>query len=238
MKCRDFKRRLNEQLDAREGPVADVERAMEDHALACPGCRLEASRYQTLRRAIAAWGPPPTPSAGFVERVLAGWQHAEAAVEEPAPPRILRFWPILVPAAMAASLLLSVLIGVRPGVPARPAKPLAVAASTARAIDHDALSHALAVATSATWDLARATSAPAARVGLEVFEATGLDETSDAPTMPLEVEAEAVEVLQDVGERVNEGVRPLSGTARQAFGFLFGPAPAPPQLPPPLPRGA
>jgi len=32
-------------------------------------------------------------------------------------------------------------------------------------------------------------------------------------------------VLQSVEERVSAGVRPLSGSARRAFGFLLGPPP-------------
>ena len=34
--------------------------------------------------------------------------------------------------------------------------------------------------------------------------------------------ASAVAVIQSVGNRVNEGVRPLSGSARNAFSFLLG----------------
>ena len=38
---------------------------------ACPECRTIAARYQALGQAIRAWGPPPSPTLGFTERVLA-----------------------------------------------------------------------------------------------------------------------------------------------------------------------
>ncbi len=38
--------------------------------------------------------------------------------------------------------------------------------------------------------------------------------------------AGASDVLQQVGDRLAAGVRPLSSTARHAFGFLLGPPPA------------
>jgi len=41
--------------------------------------------------------------------------------------------------------------------------------------------------------------------------------------------AAAVAMLQQVGDRLATGVRPLSTTARHAFGFLLGPAVARPE---------
>src|SRR4051812_23800264 len=222
MKCRDFERLINEQLDAREAACPDVERALESHGSACPACRAVALRYQTLRQAIAAWGTPSAAPAGFAERFLEDWQRAGFEVGEEARPRTLRLWPATLPIAAAASLLLAVLLGVRSGWPVRPVRP-AAAPPHAAAIDPDTLSAALAEATSATWDLARATSAPAARVGLEVLDAPEVAETTAAPVLPEEGGA-ASGVLRDMGERVNDGVRPLSGTARSAFGFLLGTA--------------
>src|SRR3954469_16938174 len=70
MLCLDFERIWNEQLDAREGASAEVDRALEAHAAACPACRLIASRYQTLRQVVRVLDPPPAPPSGFVERFL------------------------------------------------------------------------------------------------------------------------------------------------------------------------
>jgi hypothetical protein len=65
-------------------------------------------------------------------------------------------------------------------------------------------------------------SAPAARVGSQVLGDAGLPESPPAladlsvPGVP------AAEVWQKVGDRVNAGVVPLSGSARSAFSFLLG----------------
>jgi hypothetical protein len=62
-------------------------------------------------------------------------------------------------------------------------------------------------------------------VSLEVLGAAAGSETSGSLTVPVDVAVgPAAEVLGAVGERVNEKVRPLSGSARHAFSFLLGPA--------------
>jgi hypothetical protein len=78
----------------------------------------------------------------------------------------------------------------------------------------------VADATAATWDLARETSAPAARIGREVVSSSAFAETG---TLALPVPALPF-VLPAVGDEVQRGVNPLSGSARHAFGFLLGPA--------------
>jgi hypothetical protein len=66
-------------------------------------------------------------------------------------------------------------------------------------------------------------------VGLEVLDTPELAATTaalalaPAPTVENEPPSTS-QVIQDVGDRVNEGVNPLSGTARHAFGFLLGTA--------------
>ncbi len=114
-----------------------------------------------------------------------------------------------------------------------------------------ALIYALAEATSATWDLARSASEPATRISRDVLVATTRSEdatperTSDGQlaagdrtdmgTAGLAVPVPSLEhlaldpsaastVLQKVGDHLSAGVRPLSDTARHAFGFLIGPA--------------
>ncbi len=125
--------------------------------------------------------------------------------------------------------------------------------------DARALNMALAEATAATWDLARSASEPAARISRQVLDAaTGPD---GSPAQPAWVTgsgsgaatvsvpsldslapdaAAAGAMLQQVGDRLTNGVRPLSDTARHAFGFLLGTAPAKPDVPvnPPAQKGA
>jgi hypothetical protein len=122
-----------------------------------------------------------------------------------------------------------------------------VAGSENAAHPSTALNRALAEATSATWDLARSASEPAARISRDVLDATKQGEpgssqasrdtsaTGPSETMeglailtvpvpslePLAPDASAV--LQQVGDRLSTGVEPLSNTARHAFGFLLGP---------------
>ena len=125
--------------------------------------------------------------------------------------------------------------------------------------DARALNMALSEATAATWDLARSASEPAARISRQVLDAaTGPDRS---PAQPASVTgsgsvaatvsvpsldslapdtAAAGAMLQQVGDRLTNGVRPLSDTARHAFGFLLGTALAKPEVPvnPPAQKGA
>ena len=141
--------------------------------------------------------------------------------------------------AAAAALLAASALGLRAWVSwvKAPGPGPAPAPAHVRAIDPGDLTEALADATSATWDLAREASAPAARVGRQVLDdAAAIPGTPSALAMPVAV-APAPEVWQTVGDRLSAGVRPLSGTARRAFSFLLGPPPdgdgrgAPPRPP-------
>ena len=99
----------------------------------------------------------------------------------------------------------------------------------------------------ATWDLARSASEPAARISRQVFDAAISPEGTLAQpglrggAVPESVtglsldalaydSAAAVATLQQVGDHLATGVKPLSSTARQAFGFLLGPARPKPEV--------
>ncbi|MGO9465311.1 MAG: hypothetical protein ACLQVF_14305 [Isosphaeraceae bacterium] len=115
--------------------------------------------------------------------------------------------------------------------------------SGVRLADAHALNDALAEATKATWDLARSASEPAARISRQMLDAaTGPEPGPGASAIrgrPAEVSvtmptltslapdpAAARAMLQEVGDRLASGAKPLSRTARHAFGFLLGPTPA------------
>lgn len=223
MNCRDFERVWNERLDVRHvPPSAEAEGPLETHASSCPACLGLAARYQALRQALAALDGPPVPP-GFADRVLAAYTEEPASVEPPA----RRRWRAggLVSVAAAAAVVAAVVVGLKippsaapPALP--PASPEAPVAQ-ARPIDAQGLSEAVAVATSATWDLAREVSAPAARVGRQVIVSARLPGDRPIVNFPVSV-APAVEVWRRVGDTVSAGVRPLEGTARHAFGFLIG----------------
>ncbi len=173
--------------------------------------------------ALVALGPPPAPPEGFADRFLERWQ---ATCPRPARPwRLLR---AAGPLAAAAAVLVAVLLGLRVGRVRAPG-PATTPPPVVEAIDPRKVTDALADATSAAWDLALETSAPATRVGRDVIDAAVADEEGAAP--PSGGVLPDPDVLRRVGERVTDGVRPLSGTARHAFEFLLGPA-APASAPP------
>jgi hypothetical protein len=236
MNCSDFERTWNERLDAREALSPEDERALRAHSAACPSCLAFHRRFVTLNHAIGALGPAPAVPAGFAERVLAA---AERGVDRA--PNAWRIASRLVPLAAAAAVLALVGFGLRGwggnrGEADRPAGQPSMAVN-ARSIDPDNLTAVLSDATSATWQLAREASAPAARVGRDMLGETELPAAPGALSLPDSVEP-AADVLQRVGARVNAGVRPLEGTARHAFSFLLGTSADDPKPPPRAAEGA
>lgn len=234
MNCQNFEQRWNELLDGGDAASMEQERALRAHAAECPACQALSRRYETLRTAIRNMGPPPAPSPEFADRCFQAWQRSVARPGF----RLVRYWPVMGGLAAAAALLAVISLGgrfgqiaPRPGTgggavavrpPAEPAPPLVQNSEPSRP-----LALVLADATSATLDLAREASAPAARIGRDVLEQTVRADEGVIPeaTSPLDDAGSAASaVIQTVGNQVNEGVRPLSGSARHAFSFLLGPA--------------
>jgi hypothetical protein len=235
MNCRQFEQAWNERLDRRDTAASTLDDPLARHAAACQRCRGRAQAFLALEQALAAWPayPAAKPSPGSVDRMLEAWRGQQARTVAPIPVRRGRrhgWWGW----AAAAALILATWLGYRlsprstdhgpsarapliatemppsPDAPATPTRPITVS---------------LAEATSATIELARATSAPAARLGRQVIASTASATSSASrpdllPRVPL---GSASEVLRSVGEDLGDGVEPLSGTARKAFGFLLGP---------------
>lgn len=282
MTCQDFQQKWNELLDSETGgatdadtsgapsPAGDAEALLLAHAADCPACRPIALRYQTLRHAIRSWRRPPAPPADLAERILAARAEPMAATAGTVSRRARSHWPtrarsFRIVAGLAAAVLVAV--GLRlaiprlarePGLDRRGPAPQVIADGRDSIPDREntppILNRALAEATSATWDLARSASQPAARIGRDVLDATvrPRDDAADGPDRPtaaarpepddglasLRVSvpslsalgpdgAGASGVLQQVGDQFSAGVQPLSRTARHAFGFLLGPPAAP-----------
>lgn len=222
MTCHDFEQRWQDWLDDPHAEPADADRAMERHAANCPPCDERRRRYFTLRLAIA--GMPThavaAPPADFADRVAAAWAAEPLVLPMRTGPTWGYRW------ASAAAVLLAVgLAGVRwglplmQGVPPQPA-PLELASATDRP-----LADSLADLTSATIQLARATSGPATRLGQDVLDSTTLAlappaEPSAAPAAEGDNEAaEGGELFRQFGD----GIRPISAPTRRAFSFLLGP---------------
>jgi hypothetical protein len=228
MLCNKFEAQCQAWLDARDTAALDAERPLELHAETCDDCRPIFLKYKRLRRAIEAGSVPAAVPEGLADRVL----HQFESTPTPAWGAWRSGVSVAWKWAVAAAVLLGLGIGVRTVMgprevgrrPIQVVKQAPVEPPTARP-----LSMALADATAATLDLARETSAPAARIGKDVIANASFPQSGDL-ALPVNV-TPAVDVLQSVGDGVNRGVRPLSGTARRAFGFLIGPALGPKPAP-------
>jgi hypothetical protein len=217
MICRDFEQLCQELLDARGAAVPSLDARLEVHATDCPVCQSIYLRYQILRQAIRVLPAAPSPPAGFVERCLSAYKNEPVSLPLPFRLRPLASW------AAAAAVLVVSLLAVRTALgPKTQARPDPASHGTETLTSARPLTESLADATSATWDLARQTSGPAARIGRQVLASAALPQAD----WPVPHAGEATGVLQSVGSQVEAGVRPLPSTARQAFGFLLPSAPS------------
>lgn len=231
MNCRDFDQVWNQSLDARRRD-ADRERSLRKHAEACPSCQVRHRQFETLRQAIEVWAvrpeASPTTSPDLTERII-----EIAARPELIAPVSGRSWfvrPRLAGLALAsaAAVLLAVF---GPTLRSRPPRT-APAPAADRSMERGLLGGAVDDATAASWQLARLASEPAKRLGKEMIDASfqrgagsfqeaGLPSSSDFPS--LDPESFSPDLLNQMGDLLAAGVRPLSTSARQAFGFLLAP---------------
>ena len=217
MTCRDFERLWNERLDG--SATAGLEASLAEHAAGCPGCGAIGPGFQSLDQALRHWGPPPSPPPEFADRFLARSDlSATGSTLRFVAPRGARRW------AIAAALLALAWAGSRAIGPGPKPGPERIAA--VEVDDPPPFDRALVQATSATWELARLASGPAARIGREVLDATAADlgASTALPSPASASNASTPEVWRQVGDRLGAGVEPFEGSARGAFGFLLGPA--------------
>jgi hypothetical protein len=239
-------------------PPSARELAAAAHAEACPRCRASHDRYVRLTRAIRDRNTGLhrflAPSPGLTQRILA------AVGQSSGRNRLRRAALPLGTAAAAAVILLALAVAPMPWSPQRPWTGTRRESGTppetspsARRSDHPSrgrdLNEALADATEATWDLAWTTSGPAARLGRQmIVAAASTQHTPDAssttpghPRLGFDALAQVLrvvpdstsgsELIQDLGDDLSSSVRPLSSSARQAFGFLRALSPGKPGNP-------
>ena len=239
MNCREFEKLWDDLLDARWEAPAHLERSLEVHASACSRCRAVSARYQMLRQAISSLRPP-TPSAESMERLYA----LTVPASPPSIPIVASMARHLLRKSLAAAAAVALAwLGGSWWTSRQPAEQPTPAATRTASVPHRPLGLALADATEATLDLAREASAPASRIGREMLDLGKLSTSGlDVPPDSVEDESEsespdepASDLFKAVGERVGAGVKPISGSARHAFGFLLGPPDEP--GPTPVPQG-
>jgi hypothetical protein len=227
-----------------------------------------------LRRALDAWDTHPAAPAGLADRILAAtaragspapwaWAIGGERRRRPQGPLVVTWASLAVACSLAFAVGIWLLERGRTNSPMAPGASARTAGTRAhrvgglsgeRLADARALNDALAEATTATLDLARSASEPAARLSLQMIDAaTGPDHRSGDTILPGRAgevivalpaltllapdPSAAGAMLQEVGDRVASGVGPLAKTARHAFGFLLGPAPAKLESPKTLPAG-
>ena len=282
MNCHEFDELWNDLLDGetagrpphglgslRPSPApSDPELAVSAHARACPRCRPIHERYERLRQALRARNASPrsfpAPSPELARQVLAATGKASRPQQALAgraarsgPPRRPRRSCWRSPPRSCPGVWIGLPSGPRGAIAGRAADtgPAPRSAHPPRGGD---LTEALAEATEATWDLARTTSGPAARLGRQVLVAAASVQDADSegggataaatPRMGLDALAQVLrvvpdatpgsELIQKVGDGLTSSVRPLSSSARQAFGFLRTPALGKPDNPISIPPAA
>jgi hypothetical protein len=205
MTCSDFSRLWNDYLDDPSSEREESLSSLESHTIACESCRRLRSGYQLI--AAHRWTPPQV-SHELTVRILDEWKRPAARVLP------LRAW--LVPLAAAASIAVAVVLTqprtLVPDPGGLPPRGERIASPAPRA-----LALALADATSATIDLVREASEPAARVGQQMFLPSGAPESARPSVSGLIPGSSS---LGAVGARVDVNVRSLSTSAKRAFGFL------------------
>ncbi|MGC8643070.1 MAG: hypothetical protein ACP5XB_24690 [Isosphaeraceae bacterium] len=262
MNCQEFDEIWNELLDAetaarsRDDLADAVSRAAllgraeaaRRHARSCPRCREIGARNETLRRALQSWARRPvvSPAPELIDRIVSSARRPSWS-KTPLRGAI----PLAAALAVAASLFLA--FGPiqwqaehprgGPAAERNEGTQGGAAGQPVRQADARFLSNALSRATEATWDLARTTSGPAARLGRQVLEAATQSDRQARPTPAAVADEESksalaaipsllpdlpasppgAALLQDVGDGLAASVRPLSATARQAFEFLRPP---------------
>lgn len=218
MTCDDYRALWNRRLDDPASFEDSSLARIAAHDDACPPCRQLGASFRIMLRPLT---PPAVPE-GLADRILASWDRDTPDV---VPSRRPAARVVAIAIGLAAAALLGVWLVPRP-VPARREGRPTIVVVVPRAVRPWASS--LADATSATLDLAREASAPAARVGQEVFIASGRAEVS----WPVAIEPPKPPsgMLESVSKSVNSGVKPLSDSARRAFSFL-APASRPPRPP-------
>ena len=225
MNCRDFETAWQLRLDQSDDQPAALDSALDEHMQDCPDCQALAERYLLLERELGSWQPSPALTSFESARIRSKVVRQHAANQR------MKGWLGKAGWVAAAALLAGVVWVEWTARRPRPDPQIVRTIPSPQPVEvARPLEVALVEAGSATLELAREASAPVARIGRDVFSTQELVDSDDlkaSPSLlsgknPLENvvnQVSAAEVLQTVGDQV----RPISGSARHAFGFLLGP---------------
>lgn len=239
--CREFEARLQELLDRRSSLPVAIHPSAERHRAECASCRVKYQQYLLLDRALRSRNEPARPfdSVDLTDRVL-----ARAAADEVQSLNRRAIFRTAIGAAAAAAL-----IAVVSTIQLQSQPHTLNNRESGTAIVHDNTQKPASIAftpiplapigdgsiseaTSATFDLARLASAPAARIGGELLRMNSDDGNSRKGSFErVSFVRSASKVWRKLGDGVQAGVEPLSNPARRAFGFLIDPntSPNPPR---------
>jgi hypothetical protein len=241
--CREFEARLQESLDLRSSLPVVLHPSAERHRAECASCRDKYQQYLLLDRALRSRNEPARAfdSVDLTDRVLA----RAAADEVQSLNRRAIFRTAIGVSAAAAAALIAVVSTIqlqsRPHTLKNLQDGTAIVHNNTQKPESIALTPiplapigdgSIAEATSATFDLARLASAPAARIGGELLRINSDDGNSRKGSFErVSFARSASKVWRKLGDGVQAGVEPLSNPARRAFGFLLDPntSPNPPQ---------
>jgi len=228
MVCQDVEDGLNLLLDGDVIAFAQLESEIEAHVAECSPCRERMRRYQTLRQVInlSSKVGRPNPSSSVLASTLFQLEQDRGRSR-----RVAFLSRTLVPLSVAASLFLIAWPArdrnaPRNEVPTQDVIEASSLAGTER-VDSDnifSLAHAV------TLDFAVEKSTTVARASrdwieraIQREEESIQDETGSLLAFQIPRTILSDQLLQSVGERLNDQMTPFSGTARQAFGFLIVP---------------
>jgi hypothetical protein len=245
----DYKRFAGLEISPRK--LGELEGAAMEHARECPRCCQAQASYQRLREALRIWAVSEcktlAPSRQLVDCNMAT---PALGLRRPLGRRKARLAASA--AIVAAATLIAVLLThaqIRFPNPAREGDQTGLGASlehaaecqlASRPADARLLSEAISDATDATWDLAQATSRPAAWISRDLLEAAAGGHDSSAMTassflagspgresalfpsvfQTVPGSPRTSDLLRQVATEVSSSIRPVSSSARQALEFL------------------
>ncbi len=211
--CLHLEHACQMRLEARDPRPLAADPRLAEHAAGCASCRSVLAGFDALQASLLRPAPAILPTRDLAAAVIAAVGRPRRSILAMPMAGDWRW-------AVAATVVAAGVVGL--GIWRLGGDRPAEVAGDGQRIANPLLQQSLADARAATWALAEETTAPAARVGRDLFNpGATVPSPSPAPTFSMVDPSEPAAVaLRSVGEGLGAGVRPLGGSARHAFGFL------------------